>query len=183
MLAFYPNLTPRQVIEEGAFGGCYFGSTIEDPIEYDYETLFKYHFEGLDKELYLGDKYKPKSNKWKVRSGKDYRFWKDMGWIHKEDPYGWFEWWCKYDMGRRSEDDKRQIARWQDFCGPKGRWRNNIYSQLEKSARYSDREDWNISPRIQQSLRHWGYEINNYDYLEWSMNKEKAMYYPSGSNY
>jgi hypothetical protein len=183
MLAFYPNLTPRQVIEEGAFGGCYFGSTIEDPIEYDYETLFKYHFEGLDKELYLGDKYKPKSNKWKVRSGKDYRYWKDMGWMHKEDPYGWFEWWCKYDMGRRSEDDKRQIARWQDFCGTKGRWRNNIYSQLEKSARYSDREDWNISPRIQQSLRHWGYEINNYDYLEWSMNKEKAMYYPSGSNY
>ena len=176
MLAFYPNLTPRQVIEEGAFGGCYFGHPIEDPIEYDYETLFKYHFEGLDKELYLGDKYKPKSNKWKVRSGKDYRYWKDMGWMHKEDPYGWFEWWCKYDMGRRSEDDKRQIARWQDFCGTKGRWRNNIYSQLEKSARYSDREDWNISPRIQQSLRHWGYEINNYDYLEWSMEREKAMY-------
>jgi hypothetical protein len=170
-LQFYPNLTPRQVIEAGAFGGCYFGYPIDERVDYDYDTLFKYHFEGLDEELYLGRDYKPKSNKWKIRSGKDYRFWKDMGWMHKDDPYGWFEWWCKYDMGRRHEDDKRQISRWQAFCGNEGRWRNNIYRQVQKSG-----EDWTVSPRIQQSLLHWGYEINNSDYVEWSMNKERRLY-------
>lgn len=167
-LSFYPNLTPRQVIEAGAFGGSYFGCLIDDPIEYDYEALFKYHFDGLDRELYLSTKYKPKLNRWGIRSGMDYRYWKDMGWMHKDDPYGWFEWWCKYDMGRRGEDDRRQIARWSDFCGTKGRWRNNIYSKV------SSTEDWKVSPRIQQSLLHWGYEINHGDYLEWSMDKEKS---------
>lgn len=170
-LQFYPNLTPRQVIEAGAFGGCYFGYQIDERVDYDYETLFKYHFEGLDEELYLGRDYKAKSNKWKIRSGKDYRFWKDMGWMHKDDPYGWFEWWCKYDMGRRHEDDKRQISRWQAFCGTEGRWRNNIYRQVQKSG-----EDWTVSPRIQQSLLHWGYEINNSDYTEWKMKKERRLY-------
>ena len=170
-LSFYPNLTPRQVIEAGAFGGSYFGYPIEgslQALDYDYDTLFKYHFEGLDKELYLGTKYKPKLNRWGIRSGMDYRYWKDMGWMHKDDPYGWFEWWCKYDMGRRGDDDRRQIARWSDFCGIKGRWRNNIYSKVAST------EDWQVSPRIQQSLLHWGYEINNGDYLEWSINKEKS---------
>ena len=170
-LSFYPNLTPRQVIEAGAFGGSYFGYPIEgslQALDYDYDTLFKYHFDGLDRELYLGNKYKPKLNRWGIRSGMDYRYWKDMGWMHKDDPYGWFEWWCKYDMGRRGDDDRRQIARWSDFCGTKGRWRNNIYSKVAST------EDWQVSPRIQQSLLHWGYEINNGDYLEWSMNKEKS---------
>jgi hypothetical protein len=167
-LDFHPNLTPRQVIEAGAFGGCYFGYPIEEYVVYDYDALFKYHFEGLDKELYLGEKYNVKSNKWKVRSGKDYEFWKSMNWMCEDDPYGWFEWWCKYDMGRRGNDDGRQIARWQDFCGKKGRWRLNIYGKIDSTG------DWNISPRIQQSLRHWGYEVNQGDYLEWSMNKEKV---------
>jgi len=169
-LSFYPNLTPRQVIEAGAFGGSYFGCIVDDPVEYDYKALFEYHFDGLDKELYLGSSYSPKTNRWKIRSGMDYRYWKDMGWMHENDPYGWFEWWCKYDMGRRGEDDGRQIARWQDFCGSTGRWRINIYGQVHKTG------GWNISPRIQQSLRHWGYEINNSDYQEWLMNKERRLY-------
>jgi len=50
-LSFYPNLTPREVIQAGAFGGSYFGYPIEDAVEYDYEALFEYHFDGLDKEL------------------------------------------------------------------------------------------------------------------------------------
>lgn len=173
-VAFYPNLTPRQVIESGAFGGCYFGYPIEEYTNYDYASLFKYHFDSLPMESYLGESYKPKANKWGIKSGMDYQYWKDMGWMHSDDPYGWFEWWCKYDMGRRGDDDRRQIARWQDFCGRKGRWRNNIYSKLQKSAEETGKEDWNISPRIQQSLLHWGYEINNCDYQEWCMDKERG---------
>ena len=157
-LAFYPMLTPREVIEEGAFGGCYFGLPIEEYTNFEYQELFDYHFDGLDTSLYLGETYKPRMNKFKLRSGMDYEYWKEMNWMHERDPYGWFEWYCKYSMGIRGEDDDRQIRRWQDFCGTNGRWRNRIYSRIEET------DDWDISPRIQQSLLHWGYKVNKEDF-------------------
>ena len=149
------------MIEAGAFGGCYFGKEIEEYTNYDYQKLFDYHFDGLDISSYLGETYKPKLNKFKIRSGMDYEYWKEMGWMHEDDPYGWFEWYCKYDMGRRHPDDDRQIRRWKDFCGVNGRWRNRIYSRLFET------QDINVSPRIQQSLLHWGYKVNLNDYNEW----------------
>ena len=63
--------------------------------------------------------------------------------------------------GRRHQDDKRQIIRWQNFTGIKGRWRKRIYSRIYET------KDWNISPIIQQSLMHWGYEVNVPDYDLW----------------
>ena len=158
MIEFKPNLTPREIIEAGSFGGCYFGLPIEEYTNYNYQKLFDKHFDGVDIKLYLGEKYKPRLNKFKIRSGMDYQYWKDMGWMHEDDPYGWYEWYLKYSMGRRHEDDKRQIKRWDDFCGVNGRWRKRIYKLIEET------EDWNISPRIQQSLQHWGYRVNKEDY-------------------
>ncbi len=157
-LTFNPNLTPREVVEAGSFGGSYFGLPIEEYINYDYTSLFNYHFDGVDTILYMGETYKPKLNKFKIRSGMDYQYWKDMGWMHKDDPYGWFEWYCKYSIGRRHEDDERQIKRWNDFCGVNGRWRKRIYKRVQETG------DWNVSPRIQQSLQHWGYRINKKDF-------------------
>lgn len=170
-LKFNPILTPRQVIEAGAFGGCYFGLPIEEYTNYEYIELFEFHFKGLDTSLYLGETYKPKINAFKVRSGMPYDYWKDMGWMHDRDPYGWFEWWCKYDMGMRGEDDDRQIRRWQDFCGDKGRWRNNIYKKLHESG-----DDWSVAKRVQQSLLHWGYAINENDYDQWKVINNKEVY-------
>jgi len=163
---FRPNLSPRQIIERGAFGGNYFGVDVGANLD-DYRELFEYHFKGLDTSLYLGEKYSPKKNRFKVRSGMDYEYWKNMGWMHERDPYGWFEWWCKYDMGLRGEDDDRQISRWQDFTGSNGRWRNAIYKRIY------DTKDWNVSPRIQQSLLHWGYKINEDDYNQYIITREK----------
>ena len=159
-LRFLPRLSPRQIIERGAFGGNYFGVDVGANLE-DYKELFDYHFFNLDTSLYLGETYKPRLNRFKVRSGMDYNYWKDMGWMHQRDPYGWFEWYCKYSVGLRGEDDDRQIRRWQDFTGVTGRWRNNIYKKIYETG------DWNISPRIQQSLLHWGYEVNEDDYNLW----------------
>jgi hypothetical protein len=99
----------------------------------------------------------------------DYEYWKAMNWMHERDPYGWFEWWCKYDMGIRGEDDDRQISRWQDFCGMTGRWRHRIYNMIHNTG------DWNVSPRIQQSLLHWGYEINKEDYRQWCSYNYKTL--------
>jgi len=157
---FKPNVTPREVIQSGAFGCSYFGITIDDS-EDDYTDLFESLFKGLDTRLYLLPKYSPKSNKFGIRSGKDYRYWKDMKWISSHDPRGWFAWYCNYSLGRRCSDDERQISRWLDFCGPSGRWRSNIYSRIHATG------DWNISPRIQQSLLHWGYKVNQEDYQLW----------------
>jgi len=159
-ITFIPNLTPRQVIEAGAFGGSYFGIKIDES-EDDYEDLFNSLFKGLDTRLYLGVKYSAKLNRFEIRSGMDYKYWKDMKWMRSQDPRGWFQWYCNYYLGRRSSDDERQIARWKDFCGEKGRWRNNIYSQIHRTG------DWDISPRIQQSLLHWGYRVNQQDYQLW----------------
>jgi len=160
-LDFYPLLSPREVIEKGAFGGSYFGLPIEEYSNYDYTSLFKEHFDGLDTSLYLGETYKPRLNKFKIRSGMDYDYWKEMKWMHEDDPYGWFEWYCKYTQGRRHSDDDRQIRRWQDFCGVNGRWRKRIYKRMIETG------NWNVSPRIQQSLLHWGYEVNMLDFEQY----------------
>ena len=84
-----------------------------------------------------------------------------MGWINEQDPYGWYEWYVEYSLGRRTEDDERQIRRWYNICGsPKGRWRKRIYNNILRTG------DWSTSPIIQQTLHHWGYYVNEED-MEW----------------
>jgi len=165
MLEFRPLLSPAEIIKAGAFGGSYFGLPIEEYTNYDYDSLFNELFDGIDTNLYLGEKYSPRLNQFKVRSGMDYDYWKEMGWLHEDDPYGWFEWYCKYSLGRRHEDDDRQIIRWQNFCGKSGRWKDRIYSRIHET------KNWSISPRIQQSLLHWGYYVNEQDYDYWKYYK------------
>ena len=155
-LRFNPILTPKEMLEEGIFGGSYYGvEKLEG--DCDYNKLFE-TYDGVDTSLYFGEKYRPKMNKFKVRSGMDYKYWSDMKWMHKDDPYGWFEWYSKYYNGRRHSDDDRQIRRWQDFCGLNGRWRLVIYRRIHNEGK------WDVSPRIQQSLLHWGYVVNRNDY-------------------
>ena len=166
-LQFRPIVTPRQVIEAGAFGGNYFGVDVGANLE-DYKELFNYHFNGLDTSLYLGETYKPKLNCFKTRSGMPYSYWKEMGWMNERDPYGWFEWWCKYEMGQRGNDDDRQIIRWQNFCGISGRWRLDIYRKID-----NNNGDYSISRRVQQSLLHWGYIVNEEDYELWKQYRRR----------
>lgn len=164
---FKPNTTPTEVIQAGAFGGSYFGIAIDDT-EDDYTDLFQALFPQVPTELYLLPKYSAKANKFKIRSGKDYKYWKRMKWINYQDPRGWFQWYCNYSLGRRCSDDERQIGRWNDFCGVNGRWRNNIYGRIHTTG------DWDVSPRIQQSLLHWGYQVNKHDYELWLLSKPRT---------
>ena len=156
-LEFYPMLSPTKMLEEGVFGGSYLGVEVLEG-DYDYQSLFQETLSNVSPHLYLGNKYKPSSNRFKIRSGMPYDYWKEMNWMHEDDPYGWFEWYIKYYNGRRHLDDDRQISRWQDFCGRNGRWRKRIYKRIDET------NDWNVSPRIQQSLLHWGYKVNKEDY-------------------
>ena len=153
---FKPNLTPKQILFEGAFGGSYFGVE-ELEGDYDYQSLFQETLVDIPTIFYLQPKYNTKINKFKTKSGMGYEYWLDKGWIHEDDPYGWFEWYLKYYNGRRHQDDERQINRWLGVCGPRGRWRNRIYSNIVQ------KNDKNVSPRIQQTLLHWGYRVNDKD--------------------
>ena len=154
---FKPYLTPKDILMNRAFGGSYFG--IEDlQGDYDYQSLFQETLSGVPTTFYLQPKYNAGLNHFKTKSGMGYQYWVDKGWMHKDDPYGWFEWYLKYHNGRRHEDDQRQISRWNGVCGPNGRWRKRIYKNIYETR------NWDISPRIQQSLLHWGYMVNQTDY-------------------
>lgn len=174
---FRPNLTPRYCIQSGIFGGSYFNR--RDLIQAEnYPTNW---FEGLDSKLdYERNKPDPSLNRYGVKAGTSQADWERSGWMHADDPRGWFQWYCNYYLGRRHEDDKRQIDRWVNFASvSKGRWSHRLYLAIERKAAslpsYADKsftdlsgvDDETISPVIRQSLLHWGYEVNIADYLIW----------------
>ena len=165
-MTFEPMFTPKEMLEKGIFGGTYFAELI------DHKDFPEEWFENIDESFYKTDKYLTKVNFFKIKSGQSQEEWEDKGWMHKDDPRGWFEWYCKYFLGRRHEDDERQIKRWAAFCGPKGRWRNIIYAKIHASGCGIENSQ-DISRRIQQSLLHWSYMVNEKDYAAWK--KEKGI--------
>ncbi len=163
---FKPMLTPKQMLKKGIFGGTYFNKLV------DYRKFPKDWFLEIDKSYYLSTNYKKEVNYFNIKSGQTQEDWEAKGWIHKDDPRGWFEWYCKYFEGRRHADDERQIKRWLAFCGPNGRFRNSIYNKIYKSGLGIENSK-DISPRIQQSLLHWSYMINNEHYELWKLERQK----------
>ena len=165
MIAFKPMLTPREMFEKGVFGGAYFGPNAGPDMSRELADVLAEEFKGLDSDLWCAERYLPRRNKFRIRSGLNYEQWMKYRWIHKQDPYGWLNWYLQHNRGRRTADDDRQISRHQSFCGPKGRWRNNIYQKIH------DTGDWHTAPRVQQSLLHWAYEVNEHDYDTWLTKK------------
>ena len=103
--------------------------------------------------------YNKDINKYKVKVGMTLKEWEERNWITKEDPYGWIQWYCNFYNERRiPEIDRQQIDRWQRIAGKeKGRWRKTLVNKIKKNcAKYND---FQISPKIRQTLLHWGYEI------------------------
>jgi len=101
---FKPELKPKKMLEMGVFGGSYFGGKIQ---EYP-KSWFK--------NAKLSKTFDVEKNKFKVKAGLSRKEWIDKGWIFKEDPLGWFQWYCRFQNGRRiSHIDKIQIKRWKAF--------------------------------------------------------------------
>ena len=166
-MKFSPMLTPKEMLHRGIFGGTYFSELI------NHEDFPGDWFKGLNKDFYSSEKYRAEINLFKIKSGQSQKEWEEKGWMHQDDPRGWFEWYCKYFLGRRHEDDERQIKRWLAFCGPKGRWRNMIYKKIH-TAECGIEDSGYVSRRIQKSLLHWSYIVNNDDYKLWKKNRNDA---------
>ena len=101
---FKPQLTPQKMLEMGVFGGSYFGRNIK---EYP-KSWFK--------NAKLSKTFDIEKNRFRVKAGLTRKEWLDKGWIFKEDPLGWFQWYCRFANGRRiSHIDEIQIKRWKAF--------------------------------------------------------------------
>ena len=77
------------------------------------KNLISKNSKDIDQKVYSSDYYNVSLNKHGVKCGKLLRFWENKGWINKIDPYGWFQWYFRYWLDRRSKDEERQINRWE----------------------------------------------------------------------
>lgn len=164
---FKPNLTPMEVMQLGSFGGTYFrpiySSVTGEKYSRVHEEFPEEWFKGLIiKKHVVSPVYDNNVNKYRVKCGGSLEMWEESGWINKQDPYGWFQWYCRFYMGRRSKDDSRQIDRWARCAGVKGRWRNNLISKCVRSGKKFD--NFAVSPVVRQTLQHWGYVLTERDF-------------------
>lgn len=163
---FAPNKSPAEMLREGAFGGSYFrplySAKLRTTIEDDWKELPTEWIEGLNVEKYLiSPYYDAEINKYKVSCGQSIEQWEQNGWIdHHNDVRGWFQWYCRFFVGRRCNDDERQVSRWAKCVGEKGRWRRTLlkkYKQLgiRDVMTYGDDDEENdVSPVVHQTCHH-----------------------------
>ena len=160
---FRPNLTPKEMFMQGAFGGTYFRPIKSGVTGRSYRNVHKrYSFLRSVPEYKLCSTECDLSiNKYGVHSGTSLEYWESKGWISAQDPYGWVQWYCEFYRGRRSPDDERQIDRWLKFAGPRGRFLRRIVGMIKR--RGTRPSDPTVSPVIRQGLHHWAKKITSYD--------------------
>lgn len=166
---FQPNLSPMEVLQAGSFGGTYYRPIHSKVTGLDYDKMWlelpQDWLKGLNvKRCVSRSVYNNDLNKYKVKCGGDLDMWESSGWINKQDPYGWFHWYCRFYLGRRTGDDERQIKRWKNCTGAKGRWKNNLIGKICRGGKKWN--DFKVSPVVRQILLHWGYELTEADYNE-----------------
>ena len=128
---FVTNKTPAEIIKEGAFGGTYFRDIYAGVNGKWYKNSWKELdvLENIDQKYYCSNHYDVSLNKYGVKCGTSLRFWENKGWIDPIDPYGWFQWYFRYWLGRRSKDNEGQIKRWNGIVN---RFKGKL---IEKSKR------------------------------------------------
>jgi len=135
--AFKPDLTPKEMLSMGVFGGKYMTDCTKE----------------FPRSWFSGAKLSPvkkdsKLNFFGVNASQSLSIWKQKGWIYKDDPRGWFQWYCRYYFGRRlPKEDLRQIKRWRAM--------KRHVSQVAKHCRVGDHF---CHRRQRQALLHWAYD-------------------------
>lgn len=133
---FQPELTPAEMLALGVFGGKYLT---------DCQAEFPASWFAMAKLCH--ERHDPALNCFGVNASQPLAVWRKQGWIYREDPRGWFQWYCRYYLGRRCLDDDRQIKRWRTI-------RRHI-AQIRKACPPRDLE---CRPRQRQAVLHWAYD-------------------------
>ena len=111
---FDANKTPVEIIREGEFAGIYFRDIYSSVNGKCYKKPWK-EFDQLidfDQKYHCSSYYDVSVNKYGAKCGTSLRIWENKGWINEIDPYGWFQWYFRYWLCRRSQGDERKINRW-----------------------------------------------------------------------
>jgi hypothetical protein len=133
---FEPELTPAEMLRLGVFGGKYMTDCRK---EFPASWFARARLSPGARD--------PALNHFGVDAGQPLSEWRRKGWIHRDDPRGWFQWYCRYYMGRRSLDDERQIKRWRAI-------RRHV-AQLRANC---PRRAMDCRPRQRQALLQWAYD-------------------------
>ncbi len=133
---FKPELTPKEMLELGVFGGKYLNECVD---EFPKSWFEKAKLSGGEKDAKL--------NYFGINASQPLSVWQKKGWIHPDDPRGWFQWYCRYYMGRRMEDDVRQIRRWKAI--------KRHVVQVKKNC---VKGDLSCRRKQRQALLHWAYD-------------------------
>ena len=163
---FQPNLTPSQMFKLGSFGGTYWRPIYSSITGKNYEKQHHKHpkswWRGIPEPHLSSPTYRVQINKYGVKVGSTLEFWENKNWITKYDPYGWFQWYCRFYCGRRCPDDERQIKRWINYASEKGgRWRRRLIGLCNKKDGVKSVNDYTISPVIRQGLQHWAFILKS----------------------
>jgi hypothetical protein len=133
---FKPELTPKEMLELGIFGGKYMTDCKNEfPVDWFVNAKL------------CPRRHDPKINYFGVNASQPLSVWEKKGWIYKDDPRGWFQWYCRYYLGRRHSDDLRQIKRWKAY--------KRHVAQIKKNC---DPGNMDCRRKQRQSLLHWAYD-------------------------
>lgn len=137
---FKPELTPKEMLNLGVFGGVYMR---------DCKKEFPDFLKGAKLAQSSTKKHVAKINFFEINASQPLKIWRQKGWINEEhDPRGWFQWYCRYYMGRRIPGyDEIQIKRWRAF-------RRHV-GQIKKNCK---KGDFSCRRRQRQALLHWAYD-------------------------
>ena len=133
---FKPELTPPQMLALGVFGGKYLTDCRD---EFPKPWFTRARLAAGRRQATL--------NYFGVNASQSLAAWRQSGWIRPQDPRGWFQWYCRYYMGRRSADDARQIRRWRAIARHVAAIRNNC-----------EPKDLECRKRQRQAVLHWAYD-------------------------
>ena len=133
---FQPELTPREMLTLGVFGGKYMTDCQREFPKSWFARAKLANGKRDDALNYFG-----------VDASQPLAEWRRKGWLHGDDPRGWFQWYCRYYMGRRHEDDARQIKRWKAFR-----------RHLGQIRAHCEQGDFSCRRRQRQALLHWAYD-------------------------
>ena len=134
--AFQPQLTPRQMLGLGVFGGKYMT-----------DCRREFPASWFTRAKLCSTHHDPQLNCFGVNASQSLRTWWQKGWIRPQDPRGWFQWYCRYYQGRRSSDDTRQIRRWRA-----------IARHVAQIASHCEPGDLDCRRRQRQAVLHWAYD-------------------------